>query len=132
MIKNLLAGWTAALLALIIAGAGMSATLSGSATTDPVRLSFAAILLSCYAALVGTVLTERTDRTWLRCLVWGGGIPILVAWLTMIVVAADAGPLAGTLAGAPWLAGPLLVALIGRRLPGFHPYRWVRERLVRR
>ena len=117
MIKNLLVGWAAALLALIIAGAGMSATLSGSATTDPVRLSFAAVLLSGYASLVGIVLTERADRTRLRCLIWGGGIPILVAWLTMIVVAADAGPLPGIIAGAPWLAGPVLVALIGRRLP---------------
>lgn len=132
MIKNLLIGWAAALLALIIAGAGMSATLSGSATTDPIRLSFAAIVLSCYAALVGVVVTERADRTRLRCLIWGGGIPILVAWLTTIVVMIDAGPATGIIAGAPWLVGPLLVALIGRRLPGFHPYRWVRERLDRR
>lgn len=132
MIKNLGAGWAAALVSLIIAGAGMSATLSGSATTEPVRLSFAAALLGCYAALVGVVVTERADRTRLRCVLWGGGIPILVGWLTAVVVAADAGPAAGLLAGAPWLAGPLLVALIGRRLPAFHPYRWLRDRFAAR
>ncbi|GAB3761736.1 hypothetical protein GCM10028864_51770 [Microlunatus parietis] len=117
---------------MIIAGAGMSATLSGSATTDPVRLSFAAVLLGCYAALVGVVFTERTARTRLRCLLWGGGIPIMVGWLTAVVVAVDAGVPAGLLAGAPWLVGPVLVALTGRRLPAFQPYRWIRDRLADR
>ncbi len=129
MIRNLLLGWGAGLGSLIIAGAGMSATLSGSATTDPLRLSFAAVVLGGYAALVGVIVTERTDRTWLRCLVWGGGVPIMIGWLTTIVVTVDAGIAPGLLAGVPWLAGPALVALIGRRLPGFHPYRWIRSRL---
>ncbi len=129
MTRNLLLGWAAGLGSLIIAGAGMSATLSGSATTDPLRLSFAAIVLGCYAAVVGVIVTERADRTRLRCLLWGGGVPIVVGWLTTIVVTVDAGIAAGLLAGLPWLVGPVLVALIGRRLPGFHPYRWIRSRL---
>lgn len=95
MIRNLLLGWGAGLGSLIIAGAGMSATLSGSATTDPLRLSFAAVVLGGYAALVGVIVTERTDRTWLRCLVWGGGVPIMIGWLTTIVVTVDAGIAAG-------------------------------------
>lgn len=132
MIRNLLLGWAASLIALIIAGAGMSATLSGSATTDSVRLSFAAMVLGCYAAVVGVIATERADRTRLGCLLWGGGIPILVGWLTTIVVTLDGGVAAGLLAGSPWLVGPLLVILIGRRLPGFHPYRWIRHRLDHR
>lgn len=132
MIRNLLLGWAGGLGSLIIAGAGMSATLSGSATTDPVRLSFAAMVLGCYAALVGVIVTERADRTRLRCVLWGGGVPIMVGWLTTIVVTVDAGVSSGLLAGSPWLVGPLLVILIGRRLPGFHPYRWIRDRLDRR
>lgn len=131
MIRNLLIGWTASLLSLIIAGAGMSATLTGSATTDQVRLGFAAALLGTYAALVGVIFTDREARTRLRCLLWGGGVPVLIGWLTMIVVTADAGPGVGIPAGAPWLAGPALITVIGPRLPGFHPYQWIRDRLGR-
>lgn len=130
--KNLLLGWAAGLTSLIIAGAGMSATLAGSATTETQRLSFAAMVLGCYAAIVGVIVTERSDRTRLRCLLWGGGVPVLVGWVTTLVVTVDAGLGAGLVAGSPWLVGPLLVTLIGPRLPGFHPYRWIRDRLDNR
>jgi hypothetical protein len=109
--------WGLAALALLAASAGMSVLTASSSSTSVVRMDIAAAVLSIYAAAIGLLLTERAARTRLRCLLWGGTVPVLVGVGTAALVAATAGAMAGLLAMLPWLTGALAAWGLGPYLP---------------
>lgn len=118
MIRTALRAWGLSLAALLAAGAGLSAVSASASGTTLLRLSIAAAVLSVFAALVALLTTERDDRTWWRCLIWGGAVPLAVGLATGGLAATAEGSLAaGALALAPWLAGVLAAAGLGRWLP---------------
>jgi len=104
-------------LALVAASAGMSALTASSSTTSLVRIDIAAAVLSTYAAGIGLLLTDRAKRTRLRCLLWGGTVPVLVGLGTGVLVVSTAGAGAGLLALLPWLTGALAAWGLGPYLP---------------
>jgi hypothetical protein len=112
-----LRAWGLAVLSLVAAGAGMSVLTASSSTTSPVRMDIAAAVLSAYTAAIGLLLTERAERTRLRCLLWGGTVPVLVGVGTAALVVAIAGPGAGMLALLPWLTGALAAWGLGPYVP---------------
>jgi hypothetical protein len=109
--------WGLAALALLAASAGMSVLTTSSSSTSVVRMDVAAAVLSIYAAAIGLLLTDRAARTRLRCLLWGGTVPVLVGVGTAALVAATAGAMAGLLAMLPWLTGALAAWGLGPYLP---------------
>jgi len=104
-------------LSLVAAGAGMSALTASSSTTSLVRMDVAAAVLSTYAAVIGLLLTKRAERTRMRCLLWGGTVPVLVGVGTAVLVVAIAGAGAGVLALLPWLTGALAAWGLGPYVP---------------
>jgi hypothetical protein len=117
MIWTTVRAWGLAVLALLAASAGMSVLTASSSSTSLVRMDIAAAVLSIYAAAIGLLLTERAERTRLRCLLWGGTVPVLVGLGTAALVVATAGAVAGLLALLPWLTGALAAWGLGPYLP---------------
>lgn len=113
-----LRAWLVALVAAGLAGAGVTSLAAGSAVTSPTRMSVAAGVLGAYTAVVALLVTPRDERTWARCLWWGGLVPVLIAAVTVVLVWGSVGPAAAALAGLPWLLGALPVCLLGPWLPG--------------
>jgi hypothetical protein len=112
-----LRAWVVSAAALALAGAGVTSLAAGSAVTSLPRMAVAAGILAAYTALVALVVTPRAERTWARCLLWGGLVPALVAMVTLLLVGAESGVSAGLLRSLPWLLGALPVCLGGRWLP---------------
>ena len=109
--------WLTAIVALGLAGAGVTSLAAGSAVTSLTRMAVAAGVLAAYTAAVGLLVTPRAERTWRRCLWWGGLVPSVVAMLTAALVAVESGAGQGLLLALPWLLGALPVCLAGRWLP---------------
>lgn len=121
--------WVAALVALLAAGAGLSALSSGSPTTSPLRLGVAAGVLSGYAAAVALVSTRRSDRTRPRCLLWGATVPWAVGVVNAVLVGPAAGATAAGTSALPWFVGAAVVSAIGPVLPSLRlPSRLRRSR----
>jgi hypothetical protein len=121
--------WAVAVMALIAAGAGVSSLAGGMSDTSIGRMALAAGVLSAYTAAAGLVVTRRTERTRLRCLLWGGTVPILVGLLNAALVTPRAGLLAGLVSALPWLAGALLMVALGPFLPAIRLPSWARRPL---
>lgn len=117
MIARTARAWLAAALALLVAAAGMSALTTSSSSSSLVRIGVAAGVLSAYAAAVAIVTTPRTERTPLRCLLWGTGVPLVVAGSNLVLVAPLVGMGQALLSALPWLLGAGLVSLLGPVLP---------------
>jgi hypothetical protein len=117
VIWTTLRAWGLSVLALLAASAGMSVLTASSSSTSLVRMDIAAAVLSIYAAAIGLLLTERAERSRLRCLLWGGTVPVLVGVGTAALVVATAGVGAGLLALLPWLTGALAAWGLGPYLP---------------
>jgi hypothetical protein len=128
VIWTTLKAWGLAVLALLAASAGMSALTASSSSTSLVRMDIAAAVLSTYAAAIGLLLTERAERTRLRCLLWGGTVPVMVGVSTAALVVATAGVGAGLLALLPWLTGALAAWGLGPYLPELRLPRLLRHR----
>ena len=128
MIWTTLKAWGLAVLALLAASAGMSVLTASSSSTSLVRMDIAAAVLSTFAAAIGLLLTERAERTRLRCLLWGGTVPVLVGVGTAALVVATAGVGAGLLALLPWLTGALAAWGLGPYLPELRLPRLLRHR----
>jgi hypothetical protein len=118
LVRTAVRTWFLSLVALVAAGAGMAVLTTNGPTTSLTRMGFAAAVLSIYAAAIGLLTTRRSERTRLRCLVWGGGVPTLVGVGTGILVATVAGLTAGLLAALPWLVGTVFAWAAGPYLPG--------------
>ena len=115
--------WLVALVAVALAGAGVTSLAAGSAVTSLPRMSVAAGALAAYTAVVALLVTPRRERTWRRCLWWGGLVPLVIAIVTVVLVASRVGLAPAILAGLPWLVGSLPVCLAGRWLPALPPLR---------
>lgn len=120
--------WLVSLAALALGGAGLTSLAAGSTVTSLTRMAVAAAVLSAYTALVGLVVTPRADRTWTRCLRWGGLVPGVIAITTAALVASRSDLGHGILSGLPWVLGALVVCLLGPRLPAVPLPRWRRGR----
>ena len=118
MRSTALRAWLVGLVALGLAGAGVTSLAAGSAVTSLTRMSVAAGVLGAYTAVVGLLVTPRDERTWARCLWWGGLVPAVIAVVTVVLVWGRGGPATAALAGLPWLLGALPVCLLGPWLPG--------------
>lgn len=119
--------WVVAVLALVAAGAGMSSLAGGTSTTSPLRIGLAAGVLSAYAATAAVVVTSRMKRTRVRCLFWGGTIPVLVGLVNAALVIPRAGLLPGAISALPWLTGALLAWIVGPWLPTLRLPTWGRR-----
>ncbi len=117
MIRTALRAWAFAVLALIAASAGMAALTASNSTTSLVRMAVAAAVLSGYTGAIAVLTTQRSARTRIRCLLWGGTVPLLVGIGTGLLVGASAGGAAGLWAALPWLTGVLVCGLFGPWLP---------------
>lgn len=113
--------WLVALVAVSLAGAGVTSLAAGSAVTSLTRMAVAAGALGAYTAVAALLVTPRLERTWRRCLWWGGLVPLVIAVVTGVLVAGRVGPAAAVLAGLPWLVGALPVCLAGPWLPALPP-----------
>ena len=113
--------WLVALVAVSLAGAGVTSLAAGSAVTSLTRMAVAAGALGAYTAVAALLVTPRRERTWRRCLWWGGLVPLVIAVVPGVLVAGRVGPAAAVLAGLPWLVGALPVCLAGRWLPALPP-----------
>lgn len=109
--------WGFSLVALLVAGAGLATLTASSSSTSLVRLAVAASVLSVYAATVALLMTNQLERTRLRCLVWGGAVPLAVGIATALLAGSAGGLWSGLLALLPWLAGVLAAVLLGPWLP---------------
>ena len=115
--------WSVALVAVGLAGAGVTSLAAGSAVTSLPRMSVAAGALAAYTATAALLVTPRRERTWRRCLWWGGLVPVVIAVVTVVLVAGRVGLAPAILAGLPWLIGALPVCLAGPWLPALPPLR---------
>lgn len=113
--------WLVALVALTLAGLGITSLAAGSTVTSVTRMAVAAGLLAGYTAAVALVVTPRAERTLGRCLWWGGLVPVVLALATVALVGVRSGAAAGLGSGLPWLLGALPVCLAGRWLPSLPP-----------
>ena len=113
--------WLVALVAVSLAGAGVTSLAAGSAVTSLTRMAVAAGALGAYTAVAALLVTPRRERTWRRCLWWGGLVPLVIAVVTGVLVAGRVGPAAAVLAGLPWLVGALPGCLAGPWLPALPP-----------
>ena len=113
--------WLVALVAVSLAGAGVTSLAAGSAVTSLTRMAVAAGALGAYTAVAARGGTPRRARAWRRCLWWGGLVPLVIAVVTGVLVAGRVGPAAAVLAGLPWLVGALPVCLAGPWLPALPP-----------
>ena len=112
-----LRAWGFSVVALLVACAGLATLTSSSSSTSLVRLAVAASVLSVYAATAALLMTKRSERTRLRCLVWGGTVPLAVGSATALLAGSAGGFGSGLLAVLPWLAGVLAAVLLGPWLP---------------
>lgn len=112
-----LRAWGFSVVALLVACAGLATLTSSSSSTSLVRLAVAASVLSVYAATAALLMTKRSERTRLRCLVWGGTVPLAVGSATSLLAGSAGGFGSGLLAVLPWLAGVLAAVLLGPWLP---------------
>lgn len=110
--------WLVAVVAVGLAGAGVTSLAAGSAVTSLTRMSVAAGVLAAYTALVALLVTPRDERTWVRCVAWGGLVPLLIAVVTGVLVTGRVGLAPGVLAALPWLVGAVPICLAGPWLPG--------------
>lgn len=118
MRSTALRAWSVGLIALGLAGAGVTSLAAGSAVTSLTRMSVAAGVLGAYTAVVALLVTPRDERTWARCLWWGGLVPVVIAVVTVVLVWGRGGPATAVLASLPWLLGAVPVCLLGPWLPG--------------
>ncbi len=109
--------WLVGLVAVGLAGAGVTSLAAGSAVTSLGRMSVAAGALAAYTAAAALLVTPKRERTWQRCLWWGGLVPAVIAIVTTVLVASPVGLPAAVLSGLPWLVGALPVCLAGPWLP---------------
>lgn len=128
MIKQTARAWGLAVLALFAAAAGMVSLIAGNSVVSTPRMAAAAGVLAAYAAAVAVVVTDRAERTRLRCLVWGATVPALVGVANAALVVATAGVGRALLTAVPWLVGSLLVSAFGPALPGIRLPAWLRRR----
>jgi hypothetical protein len=112
-----LRAWGFSVVALLAACSGLATLTSSSSSTSLVRLAVAASVLSVYAATAALLMTKRSERTRLRCLVWGGAVPLAVGIATALLAGSAGGFGSGLLAVLPWLAGVLAAVLLGPWLP---------------
>ena len=112
-----LRAWGFSLVSLLVACAGLATLTASSFSTSLVRLAVAASVLSVYAATVALLMTQRSERTRFRCLVWGGAVPFAVGIATALLAGWAGGFGLGLLALLPWLAGVLAAVLLGPWLP---------------
>ena len=112
-----LRAWGFAVLALLVACAGLATLTASSTSTSLLRLGVAAAVLSVFAATVALLMTRRSERTRLRCLVWGGAVPLGVGIATAALAGSAGGLGYGMLALLPWLAGVLASVGLGPWLP---------------
>ena len=118
MRSTALRAWLVGLVALGLAGAGVTSLAAGSAVTSLTRMSVAAGVLGAYTAVVALLVTPRDERTWARCLWWGALVPVVITVVTVVLVWGRDGPATAALAGLPWLLGALPICLLGPWLPG--------------
>ena len=115
-----LRAWGFSLLALLVACAGLAALTASSSSTSLVRLAVAASVLSVYAATAALLMTNQSERTRLRCLIWGGAVPLAVGIVTALLAGSAGGFGSGLFALLPWMAGMLAAVLLGPWLPTLH------------
>jgi hypothetical protein len=115
--------WVAGVAALLAAGTGVASLAAGGTEMSAPRAALAAAVLSVFTATLAVVVTDKAVRTPVRCLVWGGTVPVLVAVANTVSVSLDAGLLRGVLTSLPWLVG-LGVATFGSHLPGLRLPSW--------
>ena len=120
--------WLTAVVAVALAGAGVTSLAAGSAVTSLTRMAVAAGVLGAYTAAVALLVTPRSERTWRRCLWWGGLVPVVIAVVTVVLVGGQSGLGAGVVFGLPWLLGAVPVCLAGRWLPALPPLPRLRRR----
>lgn len=128
MIKQTARAWGLAVLALLAAAAGMVSLIAGNSVVSTPRMAVAAGVLAAYAAAVAIVVTDRAERTRLRCLAWGATVPVLVGLANALLVIGPAGVGRAVLSAVPWLVGSLLVSAFGPALPGIRLPAWLRRR----
>jgi len=121
--------WLTAVVAVALAGAGVTSLAAGSAVTSLTRMAVAAGVLGAYTAAVALLVTPRSERTWRRCLWWGGLVPVLIAVVTVVLVGGQSGLASGVVFGLPWLLGAVPVCLAGRWLPALPPLPRLRRRM---
>ena len=117
MIRTALRAWGFSAAALLAACAGLATITASTSSTSLVRLGLAASVLSVFAAAVALLMTNRSERTRLRSLVWGGAVPLAVGIGTALVAGSAGGFGYGILALLPWLVGLPAAVLLGRWLP---------------
>ena len=123
-----LRAWGFSLLALLVACAGLAALTASSSSTSLVRLAVAASVLSVYAATAALLMTNQSERTRLRCLIWGGAVPLAVGIVTALLAGSAGGFGSGLFALLPWMAGMLAAVLLGPWLPTLRlPTLWRRR-----
>ena len=120
--------WLTAVVAVALAGAGVTSLAAGSAVTSLTRMAVAAGVLGAYTAAVALLVTPRSERTWRRCLWWGGLVPVVIAVVTVVLVGGQSGWARGPVFGLPWLLGAVPVCLAGRWLPALPPLPRLRRR----
>ena len=117
MIGTALRAWGFSVVALVVACAGLATLTAGSSSTSLVRLGVAASVLSVFAATMALLMTRRSERTRLRCLIWGGAVPLAVGIVTSVLAGSAGGFGYGILALLPWLVGLPAAVLLGQWLP---------------
>lgn len=115
--------WLVAIVALALAGAGITSLAAGSTVTSLSRMAVAGGVLAAYTATVALLVTPRAERTLARCLWWGGLVPGVVAVVTTVLVTSQAGFAPGVVSGLPWLVGAVPVCALGRHLPALPSWR---------
>jgi hypothetical protein len=121
--RQALRAWAAGVAALLAAGTGVASLAAGGTAVSAPRAALAAAVLSVFTATLAVVVTDKAVRTPVRCLVWGGTVPVLVAVANAVSVSVEAGLARGVLTSLPWLVG-LGVATFGSQLPGLRLPSW--------
>lgn len=117
VIRTLIRAWSASLVTLLVAAAGLFAVSATSTTTSTARMAVAAVVLSALSSLAGLLVTDVAARTPGRRVLWGGTVPIAWALGTAVLVGTTEDVVPALLAGLPWLVGAAPMCLLGARLP---------------
>lgn len=128
VIKQTIRAWLLATAGLLAAALGLSSLIAGNSVISVTRMTIAAAVLAAYAAALGIVTIDRSERTRTRCLVWGATVPVVVAVVNALLVLPAAGAGQAAVSALPWLLGGLLVSAVGPSLPGLRWPRWLRRR----
>jgi hypothetical protein len=115
--RTALRAWGFSLVALLVACAGLASFTASSSSTSLGRLAVAAAALSVFTAAVALIMTRQSERTRLRCLIWGGTVPLAVGIATALLAGSAGGLVAGLLALLPWLAGVVAAVVLGPWFP---------------